>query len=158
MSCRPCLHPNFHLKPNPHQYRSLYSCSLYLSLEPPTERSSAGLLVGCLASILCSVLCSVVVQYRDGDLWWLWCQDSSLCRLRLTAHIQHLASSQFLKTTVATRRLAPLSQARSCFASAVSLDMVMAALHIINNNHTDTSIVRLLQANYLNSLKYHHDS
>ena len=95
-----------------------------------------------------------------SHLWRLWCQDSSLCRLRLTAHIQHLASSQFLKTTVATRclGLAPLSQARSCFASAVSLDMVMAALHIINNNHTDTSIVRLLQANYLNSLKYHHDS
>ena len=57
-------------------------------------------------NIMLSVLCCVVVQYRDGDLWRLWCQDSSLCRLRLTEHIQHLASSQFLKTTVATRRLA----------------------------------------------------
>ena len=64
-----------------------------------------------------TVLCCVVVQYRDGDLWRLWCQDSSLCRLRLTEHIQHLASSQFLKTTVATRRLAlawPLLAAALC--------------------------------------------
>ena len=59
------------------------------------------------------MLCSVVVQYRDGDLWWLWCQDSSLCRLRLTAHIQHLASSQFLKTTVVSGHTAPGSSVTS---------------------------------------------
>ena len=139
-----------------HLHRSLYICSLYLN--QAKQCWSAGRMPS--FNIMLSVLCCVVVQYRDGDLWRLWCQDSSLCRLRLTEHIQHLASSQFLKTTVATRRLAglapagccSLSQARSCFASAVSLDT------IINTDHTNTSIVQLLQANYFYSLKYHHDS